>query len=940
MLQFQSLQRLLIFYGLTVLSMLALYYFALFHDVKEDNKEQSVATFYALQHEIIEHMVPLNTEIKQVLEQPKFADTSYQLIFMMPSGQTYIHNHARPNEPAFATVTFPTVLSPSDEDGRSHSTYTLNNRNLAGTIKLKSGHQVYIILRHRPLAIDWISYRYWLPLMAGIIFFIIALTYMLGRRTKWEQVLLYTDSLSSQAKETYRPPPFLHKKATTEFLYLGNALSRISYQLHSDYRRIKTLQHRLDRLVEQAPLPMLMIMRHGQISFFNQRFEQVFMSASQKDGEHELTDFVTGKDKATQQLLQTLSDLRLTRTLIVYGLQNNQVYQLHITPWFGEYGQVHGFTVLLNSIHELATQTEQLQQQNQQLQQKLDQSNQLQSLIGYQLRVPLEEIIDTLEPINPATLTVHQNDVLKSLINTSQSMLTTLHDTLGIEEVEVRKTRLNIESVDIYQLAQETSNLVISNIRQQGLELIYFFSPDCPRCIHTDDIRLRKTLLTLLENTITVTTSGYVALTVDCVTDAQIKQINSEQLLPLNENNENKVVEPSSHWVRFSIKDNDTSVIIDRQRQLLSDFDRNDYKASIPASDQTDQPTVATSFGLNDANSFAQLLGGFVEFTNNGDQGGVFNLYLPCRHPNYQPVYHRSPHFSRIHLIAIVNQPLIAEQLQQLCTHLSISASIHASTSAETIRSLVDKWSSNDQPLAPLLLLDYECYDAVATTVSTHTAHTSDNQQQALAPLFAYSMLPKILFSMNPERRIPSVLLDKFDSFLTKPLDMTLMFSEVLRLTLGARQKLAQTQPFEEQPVQSTTVVEVVANEATTPALAPLILVVEDSPTNQKITCRILKRLGYRSVVAEDGQQALDLLARQRQDILLILMDCRMPVMDGLQATRAIRAQGDDIPIVALTANNAAEDREACMQAGMDEFLTKPINKEALETALQSFIKA
>ena len=120
---------------------------------------------------------------------------------------------------------------------------------------------------------------------------------------------------------------------------------------------------------------------------------------------------------------------------------------------------------------------------------------------------------------------------------------------------------------------------------------------------------------------------------------------------------------------------------------------------------------------------------------------------------------------------------------------------------------------------------------------------------------------------------------------------------------------------------------------------APLILVVEDSPTNQKIACKILTKLGYRTVVAEDGQQALSQLQAQHEEIALILMDCRMPVMDGLQATQAIRAQGDDIPIVALTANNTAEDRDACFEVGMDEFLTKPIDKNKLQSVLQSLIK-
>ena len=958
--QFQSLQRLIIFYGLTVLVMLALYYFTLFYDVTHHNEEQSVDTFYTLQHEITSHTIPVNTEIKALLEQPAFEDISYQLIFMMPSGQTYIHRHVRANEPAFATVTFPIILSPFNDN--SHSAYTLSNRALTGTIKLKSGHQIYIILRHKPLAIHWISYRYWLPLMTAIMFFLIAIIYLLSRRNNWEQLLSYTESLSSHAKEAYSPPPFLHKNSTPEFLYLGHALSRVSYQLHNDYRRIKTLNHRLERLVEQAPLPMLMIMRHGQISFFNQRFEQIFMDASQEDKRHELTDFVAGKDESTQQLLQTLASLRLTRTLIVYGLQNRQTYQLHVTPWFGEHEQIHGFTVLLSNVHDLANQTEQLQLQNQQLQQRLDELNKLRALTGYQLRIPLEAMIDLLEPIDPSTLTAERHEVLKSLIIASQSMLTMLNDTLGIEEVEVRKTRLTIEPIDIYKLGHEINNLVISNARQQGIELIYFFMPDCPRCIDTDDIRLRQILLNLLKNAIQFTTSGYVSLIIDRVTKAHVMEIGKDRVLP---SNENKLLEPSSYWVRFSVEDTGVGISADKQKKLMTSLFQNDKQTH----EHMEQNTVTTGIGLNNANSFAQLLGGFIELKSTVGKGSIFNLYLPCRQPNYQPIYHHNPQLTNIHLIAIVNHSLVATKIQRLCTYLSVSTSIYTSIDLADIQSLTDKLAQICPTRVPILLLDYEYYETITTPVVIHTTSEHDTNyqkldtmgiehdvvepiktvdktsinhegQEALNTLLNHPSLPKILFSIKPERRIPSVLLGKYDGFLNKPLDMTLLLSEMLRLTSAARQKLVPTLVHEESSTPPITVANELDGVFPNEAPLPLILVVEDSPTNQKITCKMLTKLGYRSIVAEDGQQALDCLKSQRHEILLILMDCRMPVMDGLQATQAIRSQGDDIPIVALTANNTQEDREACIQAGMDEFLAKPINKKALVTVLQTFITA
>ena len=941
--QFQSLQRLLIFYALTLLVMLSIYYFALFHEIKKHSEQHSIDTFQTLQYEVTERDDLLNPDIKRILEKPVFEDISYQLVFMMPSGQTYIHRHTQPNEPAFANVTFP-IISSSPSNNGSHSAYTLNNRNLTGTIKLKSGHQLYIILRHKPLIIDWISYRYWLPLMAAIMLFIIALLYMLNRRTNWEQLLIYTDNLSSHAKEAYSPPPFLQKKSTPEFLRLGHALSRVSYQLHNDYRRIKTLTHRLERLVDQSPLPMLMIMRHGQISFFNKRFEQIFMSLPQSDSNYELTDFIAGKDESTQRLLQTLSNLRVTRTLTVYGLENEQTYQLHVTPWFGEHGQVHGFTVLLNNVNEFASQIGQLQQQNQRLQRQIDEFNTIKSTMGHDLRLPLEAMIDTLEPIDPETLTAAQNDILISLIKSSQSMLTTLNDVLDIEEIAVRKTRLSIEPVDIYRLGQQVSQSFIERIRQQGLELLYFFAPDSPRCIDTDHQRLQQILYDLLDNAVKFTTSGYVSLTIETVSNAELLATKNRSLVNINKDltliknnqiNKDNHNHASHDWIRFSIKDSGMGIDIAKQHQLLVQLNKSSKQNTHRNVNYMQKNTTGQGLGLNNVNSFARLLGGFIEIKSTMTEGSSLNLYLPCRRPNYQPIYHHSQHLTHIHLIAVIKQPLRAKHLRDFCAYLSMPANIYTSIDKLDLQQLNEKLAQDEQRLAPILLLDYEYYETLSIA-SANQAIGNDDRQQALNTLLDNPSLPKILLSMKPERRIPSILLDKYEGFLSKPLDATLLLSELLRLTLPARQKLVQAIEIKEENKQLANEADKAANEN----VLPLILVVEDSPTNQKITCKILSKLGYRSVVAEDGQQALDMLQQQRQDISLILMDCRMPVMDGLQATQAIRAQGDKIAIVALTANNTKEDRDACIEVGMDEFLAKPINKKELESVLQSFIKS
>lgn len=219
--QFQSLQRLLFFYTLTLTIMLSLYYVTMFLELQTHSRQHSLDTFNSLQYEFIGHAKPTDLDIEKILDKPFFQDISYQLVFMLPSGQTYVHRYTSPHESEFTTVTFPILASPIVDSGsNSSSAYTLSNSTLTATIKLESGHQIYLVLRHQPLEIKWISYRLWLPLMTAIILFMFALLYMLNRRVNWEQLLLYTDNLSAAAKEAYTPPPFIDTKSTAEFLRL------------------------------------------------------------------------------------------------------------------------------------------------------------------------------------------------------------------------------------------------------------------------------------------------------------------------------------------------------------------------------------------------------------------------------------------------------------------------------------------------------------------------------------------------------------------------------------------------------------------------------------------------------------------------------------------------------------------------------------------------
>ena len=999
--QFQSLIRLLLFYALTLLIMLCLYYAALYIGIMDNSKNHSVEAFDNLQHDITEHLASLDYDVDAILKKPYLQDLSYQLILMSPSGQTYIHTNTRPNETELITISFPDPTLPPK------NSYQLDNEVLKATISLEDGYKIHILLRHQTPDINWTSYLYWLPLVIAIVLFMMALFYTLRRQANWQQLLTYTDNLSEDAKEAYSSTPFIVNKSTSEFLRLGYTLSRVKYQLHNNHRRIQVLQHRLERLVDSAPLPMLMIMRKGDISFFNQRFEQVFTTSYQSDISYKLIDFFTGNDKTTQQLLLDLSAQRVTRTLLVYGLENNQPYQLHITPWFGEHGQVRGFTALLNNVSSFIEQSKILQKNNQNLEAQVKSFTELRSVIGHELRTPLNAIISTLDMMEQETFNIEQQEILSTLTQSSQSMLAMLNDMLDMAKIEAGRVDIVSESKDIFKLGQHVSDLMLSATRRQNIDLLYYFDPICPRYISTDGSRLCQILLNLMDNAVKFTQSGYVALTIEGITQQQMAMLNQGD--KLNKVGHNRPTNPSKNrafaksqnskllksssdtvstdevthadainntgtnpeyqWIRFSVKDSGIGIAATDQHKLFSYFNQ--------ANPQINQKFGGTGLGLAISNSFAQLLGGFIQLDSEIGCGSTFNLYIPCRSPIYEPVYHFHSDLLHIHLIAVVDQALRETYLQRIGNYLFMNISIYSELNPATIARLEQQLTQQQPGVTSILMLDYDCYQdydnnlrSQSEALNIESIDNSDSindsllgvptqANHTLQEMINNTKLPKILLSRKPERSIPSDTLEEFDGFLNKPINVTLMISELIRLAQN-QVKLPPSLPTASivvkdkftarnesniddvnfninEAIESNTLRNMQPQEQ---AEQPLILVVEDNITNQKITCKLLSKLGYRSVVAENGEQALSLLKVHRQQLALILMDCRMPVMDGLTATRAIRDSGDNITIIALTANDSPEDKISCQQVGMDEFLTKPIQKNKLATMLKHFIKA
>ncbi|MDO5768366.1 MAG: response regulator [Psychrobacter sp.] len=1092
-----SLQRIFNFYTLSLMVMLAMYYLLAYTSLVERQQIHTQTIFARLLHEIKNHNTFRQDDVNEVLDKPFLSNTSYQLMVITPSGQIYIHDYYRPDDKDIEVLTLPesSVLEDADQ-------FTIDNDKLSGWIVLDNDFKVYVNLYHQPLVVEWRDSRYWAPLLITFVLFMAGLLLVLRRRNEWELLIRYTESLSLYSKESYLAPPFPAQSVAKEFMRIGHGLSRINYQLHKNYRRTQLLSHRLERLIDYAPLPMATLKRHGQISFLNPRFEQVFGTSFQRSITYTLTDFVTGIDKATHQTLTKLTSQRVTRTLLVKGLEDNQTFQLHIMPWFGEHGQIHGFTAILNSVNNLSQQLDDAQATILQQQSRLTDFDQLWSVMGHELRTPLSGMIGMLELLDSEGFDEEQKETFVMLEQTSQAMLSMLNGMLDMAKLDAGKLKVEEEVVDVLAVCQQICELMVGNARRQGIELHYFFDPQCPRYLTTDVGRLRQILMNLIGNAIKFTQTGYVALIIEPITThdpryvspatankvhslsnpsnaVPLTTLEEADLLPLLDIDSESVLEdenafaireaePSievsghyndaqkgestelrpdneadfipllsnrSQWLSFSVKDTGIGIEPEEQSKLFSFFNQ--------ANDSISRQFGGTGLGLAISNSFAQLLGGFIHLDSIPGQGSTFSLCLPKQEPSYQPVYLFNTDLSNVCLIAFLNQEISAYYLNQLCNHVGMPAIIETSITTSNIVDLNRQLlSAKAAQLTCIILMDYELFE--------------NSDTQLLSQIPDYLDYPKILLSMMPERGIVSQIIEQFDGYLSKPLDMGHLISEVSRLshsnwrrhstvssvsnaqasfndflaelspsqrphsdtafsqyqtvdsdaqlnenvyqtsyrqnsahqsstplnlevqTIGTHQQRLEgvqnasshdsgsnnkkdtlssyvapnvknaaviAAPIEIPPSQD--LVSANENEASNRAVspeaiaaveAPLILVAEDNPINQKVACKVLEKLGYRTIVAANGEEAINTLKAHRNDIQLILMDCRMPIMDGLSATAEIRANHDSIPIIALTANDTDEDRSACLKVGMNSFLSKPLKKDQLAQAIKQFL--
>jgi PAS domain S-box-containing protein len=530
--------------------------------------------------------------------------------------------------------------------------------------------------------------------------------------------------------------------------------------------------------------------------------------------------------------------------------------------------QLEDFTQHLEQ--EVETRTRELTVASEQAQHAMQAKADFLANMSHEIRTPLNAIVGMSHLATRLNSDARVQRYLDRIQVSNQHLLNIVNDILDFSKIEAGKMSINRVSFSLERMLEHVSGLVWEQADAKGLEFIVHIEPGIPDQLVGDPLRIGQILVNFSNNAVKFTEHGEVIL--------RVRLLEKHVL---------------SCLLRFEVEDSGIGIPADRLDDLFQPFQQVDSSLN--------RRFGGTGLGLVISKTLSELMNGRIEVRSVEHQGSVFSLELSFErarvgHAPDTP----APGLNEQHALVVDDNAQarvsIASQLE------SLSLNVEQTGSGQSAIDLIAERDAADRPFH-LIFIDWKMPGLSGLETATQIRLLSLKHAQ-----------PKLIL-MSPSHMHQGAI-TQVDGVVAKPVSSSLLFDSVVRLS---EQKYDTRSPDTE-----------VLDHNWSRLNGRNILLVEDNQINQEVARDLLEIVGIRVTIANDGMEAIQLINMQTFD--LVLMDIHMPIMNGFDATQAIRRDPryTQLPIIAMTANAMEGDRERCLQAGMNDYIPKPINPEQM----------